>query len=104
LENSVNSRGQSVERIIDAQASLDRAVMVAYGWSDLELDHGHRETTLGMRFTVSPAAQKEILDRLLELNHQRYAEEVAAGLHDKTAKKGRAKRAKAVNLNQESLL
>jgi len=28
-----------------------------------------------------------VLDRLLELNHQRYAEEVAQGLHDKGKKK-----------------
>jgi hypothetical protein len=27
--------------------------------------------------------QREFVDRLLGLNHQRYAEEVAAGLHDK---------------------
>lgn len=28
-----------------------------------------------------------IVDRLLELNHERYAAEVAAGLHDKMSKK-----------------
>ena len=33
-----------------------------------------------MRFTVSPAARTELLDRLLDLNHERHAEEVAAGL------------------------
>ena len=38
------------------------------------------------------AAHREVLDRLLELNHQRYAEEVAAGLHDKKANKPAAKR------------
>jgi hypothetical protein len=32
---------------------------------------------------VGPWAQREILDRLLELNHERYAAEVAKGLHDK---------------------
>ena len=30
-----------------------------------------------------PSARQEILDRLLELNHERYTAEVAAGLHDK---------------------
>lgn len=83
---------------------LDYAVRDAYGWSDLELDHHHWETPQGMRFTVSPAAKDELLDRLLELNHQRYAEEVAAGLHDKKSKKAPAKRAKPVDKNQESLL
>lgn len=47
-----------------------------------------------MRFTVSPEAKDELLDRLLELNHERYAVEVAAGLHDtKTRKKAAVKRA-----------
>jgi len=31
--------------------------------------------------------RQEILDRLLELNHQRYAEEVRQGLHGKKAKR-----------------
>jgi hypothetical protein len=84
--------------------ALDNAVRDAYGWSDLELDHHHWETPQGVRFTVSPAAKDEMLDRLLELNHRRYAEEVAAGLHDKKSKKAPAKRAKAVDENQESML
>lgn len=64
---------------------LDRAVVRAYGWDDLltTLDHGFHETKQGVRFTVSEAARRELLDRLLALNHQRYAEEEAAGLHDK---------------------
>jgi hypothetical protein len=67
--------------------AIDRAVMRAYGWDDLELDHGHHETRQGVRYTVGPVVRQEILDRLLELNHERYAAEVAAGLHDK--KKGK---------------
>ncbi|WP_219898753.1 hypothetical protein [Phormidesmis priestleyi] len=35
-----------------------------------------------------------MLDRLLELNHQRYAEEVAQGLHDKKKAKGKGQKAK----------
>jgi hypothetical protein len=31
--------------------------------------------------------QREFVDRLLELNHERYAAEVAAGLHDKKKSK-----------------
>lgn len=41
------------------------------------------------RYTVSPAAKEELLDRLLALNHERYAAEVAAGLHDKKRIKAR---------------
>ena len=66
---------------------MDQAVVVAFGWQDLDLSHGFHETKQGIRYTISEAARREVLDRLLALNHQRYAEEVAAGLHDKKAKK-----------------
>jgi len=71
---------------------LDHAVRDAYGWSDLDLNHHHWETPQGMRFTVSHEAKDELLDRLLELNHERYAAEFAAGLHDKKAKKAPVQR------------
>jgi hypothetical protein len=92
-----------VERLRELHVELDHAVRDAYGWSDLALDHHHWETPQGMRFTVSPAAKDELLDRLLELNHARYAAEVAAGLHDKK-KKFAAKRAMVASASQESLL
>lgn len=79
----------NVVRLRELHVELDHVVRDAYGWSDLALDHHHWETPQGMRFTVSPEAKDELLDRLLELNHERYAAEVAAGLHDK--KKGKAK-------------
>ncbi len=72
-----------IVRLRELHVELDHAVRDAYGWNDLPLDHHHWETPQGMRFTVSPAAKNELLDRLLELNHERYAAEVAAGFHDK---------------------
>lgn len=93
------------EHLRELHVALDQAVRDAYGWSDLELDHHHWETPQGMRFTVSREAKDELLDRLLELNHERYAAEVAAGLHDKKAKKivaGSA--AKSADPSQEKLL
>jgi len=74
--------------------NLDRAVADAYGWTDLELDHDFRETPLGLRYTISDVVKTEALDRLLELNHARYAEEVAQGLHAGKGKSGSRKRAK----------
>jgi len=61
---------------------LDNAVRDAYGWTDLNLDHGFVEVeTLPendrVRYTISPAARKEVLKRLLALNHQRAKEEAA---------------------------
>jgi len=66
---------------------MDNAVAAAYGWQDLELGHGFHQTKQGLRFTLSEPARREVLDRLLELNHRRYAIEVAQGLHDKKNKK-----------------
>jgi hypothetical protein len=42
------------------------------------LDHGFHDTKQGVRFNVSEAARRELLDRLLALNHQRHQEEVEA--------------------------
>jgi hypothetical protein len=65
--------------------AIDEATVRAYGWDDLvdTLDHGFHPAGRGLRYTIGPAAQREILDRLLELNHERYADEVARGLHDR---------------------
>ena len=89
-----------IRRLRELHREMDETVAAAYGWTDLRLEHGFHETKQGMRFTISEGARREVLDRLLELNHKRYAEEVAAGLHEKGAKKakqakkgGRAKRA-----------
>lgn len=73
----------------DLQVALDQAVSEAYGWTDLDLGHGFHETKQGLRYTISEEARREVLDRLLQLNHERYEEEVRQGLHDK--KKGRKK-------------
>jgi hypothetical protein len=54
---------------------MDNAVAAAYEWTDLYLDHGFYETKQGERFTFPPDVRQEIVDRLLKLNHQRYAEE-----------------------------
>ncbi len=58
---------------------VDEGVCAAYGWEDLPLDHDHHDTRQGVRWTVSPAARVELLDRLLELNHARHAEEQRSG-------------------------
>jgi len=64
-----------VARMRDIHVELDEAVMDAYGWSDIPLDHGFHTYRQMQRWTVSPAARVEILDRLLEENHRRAAEE-----------------------------
>ncbi len=78
-------------RFRDAIRHLDTAVMAAYGWTSLDLGHGFHETKQGIRFTISESARREVLARLLKLNHERYAEEVKQGLHDEGKKKAKAK-------------
>jgi hypothetical protein len=79
-----------IEELREIHRLTDEAVVRAYGWGDLlaaGLGHGFHDTRQGPRYTTAPAVKQEILDRLLELNHARYAEEVNAGLHVKRAKK-----------------
>jgi len=68
---------------------MDEAVAKAYGWDDLKLEHGFHETKQGLRYTISEAARREVLDRLLLLNHQRHEEEAKAGLFDGKGSKGK---------------
>ena len=88
---------------------INYAVAQAYGWDDLlggeGLDHDFHETKQGLRYTISEPIRREILDRLLQLNFDRYAEEVTQGLHDKKKKKAKSKKKKASNskVKQKSL-
>jgi hypothetical protein len=79
-----------IEQLRTLHIEMDNAVATAYSWEDIELDHDFHETKQGIRFTICENARREILDRLLQLNHQRYAEEVAKDLHDKSKKKAKS--------------
>ena len=72
---------------------LDLSIRDAYGWQNLPLDHDFYEVeTLAendrVRYTISPAARKEVLRRLLALNHAR------AEAEKTNAKPAKAKRGK----------
>ncbi len=99
IYNRVNEHPEDQHSAIielrDLRRELDRAVADAYGWQDLPLVHDFRETPLGLRYTIDDATKIEALDRLLELNHLRHAEEVAQGLHADKAKGTRKRRPKA---------
>ena len=64
----------------------------ASDWSALALGHGFHATKQGERYTLSEPVRRTVLDRLLALNHQRFAEEVKAGLHEKKRGAGSGKR------------
>jgi hypothetical protein len=98
LYNLVHDESENsplIEAIRHARVEVDQATTEAYGWTDLVLDHDYHPTQQGQRFTITPDVREEILDRLLELNHARYMEEVEKGLHTPEAKRRRAAARKA---------
>ena len=97
----------NILKLRELHAAMDRAVLDAYGWDDIsmncefiadyEVEEGKK---IPWRYRWPEAVHDEVLARLLELNQQRYEEEVAQGLHAKTAsktttKKSAKKKAKA---------
>jgi hypothetical protein len=77
---------EDIVHLRELHKKMDESVAHAYGWDDLDLGHGFHETKHGLRYTISESARREVLGRLLKLNHERYAGEVAQGLHEKGAK------------------
>jgi hypothetical protein len=92
---------QDLQKLRELHVEMDKAVAAVYGWDDLNLAHDFHETKQGVRFTMSEAARREVLGRLLKLNHERYAEEVKQGLHDKKGKGKRATSGRSGNNSDE---
>ncbi|MCL7458238.1 SAM-dependent DNA methyltransferase [Micromonospora sp. MSM11] len=89
-----------VARLRQIHAELDDAVMAAYDWSEVPLEHGFHTYRQMTRWTVSPAARVKILDRLLAENLRR-----AAAQQPKAAKKATGRQRKpVVHEGQETLL
>ena len=77
-----------IQKLRALHVEMDKAV-AAYGWDGLDLGHNFHPTKQVVRFTISETARREVLGRLLKLNHERYAEEVNQGLHEnRSGKKG----------------
>ncbi|MFD9222687.1 Eco57I restriction-modification methylase domain-containing protein [Streptomyces sp. NPDC060064] len=98
LVHSPNCHDEDIVELRRIHREIDRATVEAYGWHDLldetrrtqpinpthetfPLDHGFHETDQGVRYTIGLLARTEIIDRLRQLNHQAYADEVHLGLH-----------------------
>lgn len=89
LYNRFHDRADDDSRIAVMRGlhrDIDQAVARAYGWDDLDLEHGFHTVPYlpendRVRFTVSDRVRLEVLRRLSELNHQRYEKEVSQGLH-----------------------
>jgi hypothetical protein len=95
----------AIHHLRDLHRQLDQAVLTAYAWHEqgpdgpaIHLAHDFQQVeTLPendrTRYTITPQARKDLLTRLLKLNHQRAAEEAAKDpvKATKTAKPQRAK-------------
>ncbi|NTV66692.1 MAG: hypothetical protein HGB06_03245 [Chlorobaculum sp.] len=63
---------------------MDNAALQTYGWTDLDISHDLYQVeyipeTDRTRYTLHPNAHREVLKRLLALNHKIHEEEVAKG-------------------------
>jgi hypothetical protein len=94
-------------KLRELHVEMDNAVLEAYRWSDIQLRHDFYEVDYlpendRIRYTIHPDARKEILKRLLELNHKIHEEEVKAGLWEKkTTKEYKQKRKKSSEVNEK---
>jgi hypothetical protein len=85
---SFNEAIQGILKLRELHVQMDEAVLDAYRWNDIALKHNFYEVdylpeTDRVRFTIHPDARKEVLKRLLELNHKIHEEEKSSGLLDK---------------------
>ncbi|AIP19336.1 Eco57I restriction-modification methylase domain-containing protein [Burkholderia pseudomallei] len=69
-----------IHSLRELHAEMDRQVVAAYGWDDIDLGHGfhsvsYLSTSDSVRFTVNESARLEILRRLSALNRERYEKE-----------------------------
>lgn len=74
------------------QIEMDLIVANAYGWADLNCEHGFYETKQGMRFTISEKAKRDVLQRLLIINHQQFDDEISLRSQEVTHTKKSTKR------------
>lgn len=85
--HDVEERGSAFVDSRELQVTVDRAVVEAYGWNELKLEHGYHVVSSlpendRVRFTISEQARIKLLDLLARLNRERYEEELAQGLHE----------------------
>ncbi|MGI2324243.1 MULTISPECIES: Eco57I restriction-modification methylase domain-containing protein [unclassified Methylococcus] len=96
-----SDQSSEINKLRELHQKLDNVVAASYGIS-FPLEHGFHDTKQGRRFTISPAARREVILRLLMLNRKRYEEEVAQGLHGGTTTRT-SRRACSVQSVQPSL-
>jgi hypothetical protein len=90
-----------IHKLRELHAAMDRAVLDAYGWTDVptdcefipdftEEDDDGNEIPKNIRYRWPDEVRDDVLARLLALNAERHAAEVNAGLHAKGTTKPKA--------------
>ena len=79
--HNASDKAAKVERVRELQRLIDKAVIGAYGWTDLELSYEFSDQGLGGRYGLKEATRKELLRRLVRLNNEYWEEQ-----NPKTAK------------------
>ena len=69
-----NKAVHDILHLRELHKQIDKTVLNAYGWEDIYLAHDFYEVDYlpendRVRYTISPDARKEVLKRLLKLNH-----------------------------------
>jgi hypothetical protein len=73
----------TIQQLREFQIKINQAVIDAYGFGELDLEHGFHEVAYlpegkNRRFTISEPAREQLLYRLAILNKERYELELAA--------------------------
>jgi uncharacterized protein (DUF433 family) len=83
-----NKISEDIDFLRLAHCELDKEVLRLYNWQDIDLKYNFYNIDYlpdndNIRYTIHFEARKEILNRLLKLNHERFEEEALKGLHKK---------------------
>ena len=78
--HNLENHDSRYEELRSLQREIDIVVRDAYGWNDIDLEHGFHAVSYlpendNIRYTISEAARIEILKRLAKLNRERWEEE-----------------------------
>ena len=84
---------KEIIKLREMKKQLDETVLKAYGWEDIDLIHDFYEVDYlpendRVRYTISPDARREVLKRLLKLNHE---------IHEQEQKEGNSSKRKTNN-------
>lgn len=99
--NDPNDKSASIVTLRKLHLEMDRSVLRAYGWDDLnasvqadfEREWEDDEDAGPWRFRWPEFLRDEVLGRLLELNAERAKDEEKAGLTEMTQRRGKSRRA-----------